>query len=169
MLVVAKKPIEKAKRIALDTSSRSSAALVRMLAAEHWGIQPEFVDAAPTLRDAEKCRRGSDDRRPCAAYFAQNGLSRRKSPSGESAAKAIRTDACTGIRDAVRLRCGVSVAGMTAKPCVLAIWAARRDVVTPELVADFQASKEYGLERMREIAEGASLKLDLPARALERY
>ena len=36
LLVVAKKPIEKAKRIALDTSSRSTAALVRMLAAEEW-------------------------------------------------------------------------------------------------------------------------------------
>src|SRR5271155_1892942 len=47
LLVVAKKPIEKAKRIALDTSSRSTAALVRMLAAEEWGIQPEYVEAAP--------------------------------------------------------------------------------------------------------------------------
>ncbi len=32
ILVVAKKPIEMAKRVALDTSSRSSAALVRLLA-----------------------------------------------------------------------------------------------------------------------------------------
>jgi predicted solute-binding protein len=58
---------------------------------------------------------------------------------------------------------------LTGKPCVLAIWAARRDVATPEVLADFEASKEYGLARMREIAEGASLKLDLPVRALERY
>ena len=47
ILVVSKTPIERAKRIALDTSSRSSAALVRLLAAEYWRIQPEFVDAAP--------------------------------------------------------------------------------------------------------------------------
>ena len=47
LLVVAKRPIEMAKRIALDTSSRSSAALVRLLAAEYWKISPEFVEAAP--------------------------------------------------------------------------------------------------------------------------
>jgi predicted solute-binding protein len=41
--------------------------------------------------------------------------------------------------------------------------------VTPELVADFLASRAYGLARLREIAEGASLKLDLPAPALETY
>ncbi len=47
LLVVAKKPIERAKRIALDTSSRATAALVRILAAGYWNISPEFVDAAP--------------------------------------------------------------------------------------------------------------------------
>jgi chorismate dehydratase len=58
---------------------------------------------------------------------------------------------------------------MTGLPCVLAIWAARRDAVTPEVAADFLASKEFGLARIGEIAEGASLKLNLPAPALERY
>ena len=58
---------------------------------------------------------------------------------------------------------------MTGKPCVLAIWAAQRDAVSAELVADFQASKRYGIERVGEIAEAASLKLDLPPGALERY
>ncbi len=36
-------------------------------------------------------------------------------------------------------------------------------------MADFAASKQYGLERVREISEAASIKLDLPPRALERY
>ena len=58
---------------------------------------------------------------------------------------------------------------MTGKPCVLAIWVARRDVVTPELVADFLASKQYGLAHIPEIAEGAAVKLDLPAESLEHY
>ena len=58
---------------------------------------------------------------------------------------------------------------MTGKPCVLAVWAGRREVVTPEVVADFLASKEYGLSQIGEIAEGAALKLDLPPRHLERY
>jgi chorismate dehydratase len=58
---------------------------------------------------------------------------------------------------------------MTGLPCVLAIWVARRGTVTSKIVADFQASREYGLAHIGEIAEGAALKLDLPARALERY
>jgi chorismate dehydratase len=58
---------------------------------------------------------------------------------------------------------------MTGKPCVLAIWAGRRDAITPEVVADFQASKEYGIERIREISEAAAIKLDLPPSALDRY
>src|ERR1700722_18899624 len=47
LLVVSKGPIDRAKTIALDTSSRSTAGLVRLLCANHWNISPEFVDAAP--------------------------------------------------------------------------------------------------------------------------
>jgi predicted solute-binding protein len=49
------------------------------------------------------------------------------------------------------------------------MWVGRRDAVTPEVLADFTASKQFGLERVREISEAASIKLDLPPRALERY
>ena len=58
---------------------------------------------------------------------------------------------------------------MTGQPGVLAIWVAAASAITPEVVADFLASKEYGLARIGEIAEGASLKLDLPPRDLESY
>ena len=58
---------------------------------------------------------------------------------------------------------------MTGKPSVLAVWVGRKDVITPEVVADFQASKEYGVQHVREIAEAASVKLDLPVPELERY
>ena len=58
---------------------------------------------------------------------------------------------------------------MTGRPAVLAIWVAQRGVITPEIVADFQASRDYGLAHVGDIAEGAALKLDLPPRELERY
>src|SRR5580700_2925194 len=58
---------------------------------------------------------------------------------------------------------------MTGLPCVLAIWVARRGAITPEILADFQASRDYGLARIGDIAEGAALKLNLPPRELERY
>jgi cyclic dehypoxanthinyl futalosine synthase len=52
---------------------------------------------------------------------------------------------------------------------VLAIWVARRGAITPEILADFQASRDFGLASIGEIAEGAALKLNLPPRELERY
>ena len=87
------------------------------------------------------------------------------------AAMATRTSSpCKGIRNAVCLRhCAAVARNDRDFPRVLAIWVARRGAVTPEMVADFQASREYGLARIGEIAEGAALKLELPPRELERY
>ena len=39
----------KIRRIGLDTSSRTSAALTRILCREAWSIEPEFVDVPPTV------------------------------------------------------------------------------------------------------------------------
>ena len=61
------------------------------------------------------------------------------------------------------------MAGNDGKTMVMALWVGRKDVITPEVVADFQASKEYGVQHVRDIAEGASVKLDLPVPELERY
>src|SRR5205807_5140410 len=58
---------------------------------------------------------------------------------------------------------------MTGRPCVLALWVARREAATPEVVADFLASRDYGMARIVEIAEDAAQQLGLPALALERY
>ncbi len=171
LLVVAKKPIERAKRIALDTSSRATAALVRILAASYWNITPEFMDAAPNpsemLEYADAALIIGD---PALHIAVKMDILSGKMPSGEQC--------CQGDPDEVpvpgfEMIFVYDVAQqwqeMTGKPCVLAIWAGRPDAITPELVADFQASKEYGMQRVREIAEAASVKLDLPISALERY
>jgi len=42
-------PIERVRSIALDTSSRTSVALTRILAARYFGIAPSFVDYGPDL------------------------------------------------------------------------------------------------------------------------
>ena len=44
LLVLAKKPIQFVKRLALDTNSRSTVALTRLLCRGLWGIAPEFID-----------------------------------------------------------------------------------------------------------------------------
>lgn len=42
-------PIEQVRTLALDTSSRTSVALTRILCAKHWGIAPAFTPAEPDV------------------------------------------------------------------------------------------------------------------------
>jgi chorismate dehydratase len=58
---------------------------------------------------------------------------------------------------------------LTGLPAVLAVWAGRREAVTPELVADFAASKAYGMAHLAEISTTASLEQDLPVPDLLNY
>jgi len=167
LLVISRMPIEQARRMALDTSSRATAVLVRLLVAGWWSQSPdasglcgeriEFVDAAPDL----------------AAMLAANDATL---VIGDPALRlAERHDA------GEPLAAGIPPSGMhvydvitewrawTGRPGVLALWAARRDAVTPDLLADFQASKEYGLAHLTEIAANAAATLGLPQAHLERY
>lgn len=171
ILVVGKRPIERAQRIALDTSSRSSAVLVRLLAAEHWKIQPEFIEAAPDpsemLKQADAALVIGD---PALRISLKMDALAAKTPSEEQCCKGDPDDMpVPGFESVFVYDIAHQWREMTARPCVLAIWAGRRGVVTPEVAADFLASKRYGLTHIREIAEAASIKLDLPPRALERY
>jgi chorismate dehydratase len=157
LLVVAKRPIEMAKRIALDTSSRSTAALVRLLASGYWKIAPEFVDAPPEPSEMLK-------HADAALVIGDPALRislKMDALSGKTPVPGFETLFVYDVAHQWR--------EMTGKPCVLAIWVGRSEAFTPEVVADFEASKRYGLDRMREISESATVKLDLPARALERY
>jgi len=171
LLVVAKKPIERANRIALDTSSRATAALVRMLAAGFWNISPEFVEAAPNpsemLQEADAALIIGD---PALRIAVKMDTLSGKVPSGEQCCQGDPDELpVPGFEMLFVYDVAQQWQEMTGKPCVLAIWAARPDAVTPELLADFKASKEYGVRRIREIAEAASVKLDMPISALERY
>ena len=171
LLVVAKQPIDRAKRIALDTSSRSTIGLVKILAREHWGIAPEFVEAAPDasemLREADAALIIGD---PALRVSLKMEALAGKSPSGEQCCQGDPEEMpVPGYETLFVYDVIHQWREMTGKPAVLAIWAGRRDAITPEVVADFTASKQFGLERVREISEAASIKLDLPPRALERY
>ena len=157
ILVIAKKPIEQARRIALDVSSRSSAALVRLLCAGRWRIQPEFVEAAP---DPEKMLAEAD----AALVIGDPAL--KVSLRAEASPEELPVP---GYPAVYLYDVAHEWREMTGRPCVLAMWVARREVARPEVVADFLASREYGLERIAEIAAKAAGQLDLPTGQLERY
>ena len=53
---------------------------------------------------------------------------------------------------------------LSGLPAVLAVWAGRAEVTTPEMVADFAASKAYGLANIPDISAAAADEQGWPAR-----
>jgi chorismate dehydratase len=169
LLLVSKRPIQEVNRIALDRSSRSTQALTRILCAKRWRIAPEYFEAAPDLpqmlQHADAALLIGD---PALRLSIDTAPHARRDASGETVTTAVAA--------------GLSQSGplfiydilekwraMTSLPAVLAIWAARREVVTPELVRDFQDSLAFGLRHLDAIAAEASARMNLPAAELRRY
>src|SRR5208283_3095307 len=161
LLLVSTKPVRTVTSIALDLSSRSTQALVRILCRKWWGITPEFSEAEP---DLSAMLRKSD----AALLIGDPALS--LALRVEKHAKRDRSGVlqCTGhaagfpevpalyLYDMVE-----EWRGLTRLPAVLAVWAARPQVATPEVVCDFQDSLAFGLRQLNEIAAEASQEMGL--------
>lgn len=169
LLIVAKKPIAQVRSVALDRGSRSTQTLTRILCAEHWKIAPEFFEAPPDLK-------GMLDQADAALLIGDPALrlsieiegGAERGPSGEQVCAA----SLAGIPDSGILHVYDVVEEwrrMTNLPAVLAVWAARPEVATPEVISDFAASRDLGLARIKEISLDAARELELPAQALESY
>ncbi len=169
LLIIAKKPIEQVKTFALDASSRSTQTLTRILCAEKWRIAPEFAEASPDLgamlQQADAALVIGDP-----ALRVAVGIEKDSWPGSEG--QTICRAATLGIAGSELLYV-YDVVGewrsLTGLPAVLAVWAARRDVATPQVAADFLASRDFGLSRIPEICFDAARDLELPQRTLESY
>ena len=173
ILLLAKKPVHLARRIALDTNSRSSVALVRLLCRGLWDISPEFVDAAPDpsamLADADAALLIGDPALRVRIQMDAVAVQHPAAPGAACCAGDAGEHPVPGVDTLFIYDVAQQWREMTGKPCVLAVWAGRREVITPQVVADFLASRDYGLAHIGDIAEGAALKLDLPPNQLESY
>jgi chorismate dehydratase len=170
LLIVSRKPIEKVMSIALDGSSRSTQALTRILCAEHWQIKPAFFEA--TFNSTAAILEQTD----AALLIGDPALRLSISIAGNATLGAAGELTCspgkTGINATETLHVYDVVQEwrrLTGLPAVLAVWAGRRASVTPEVVADFAYSKEYGIARLAEISATASVEQDLPAADLLNY
>jgi chorismate dehydratase len=124
----ARGPVESVRSIALDTSSRTSVALTRVLCARHFGIQPTYVHAAPDL-----------DR-----MLAQ-----------ADAALVIGDPALfvdTEARGLNKVDLGAAWTAMTGLPFVYAFWAGRPGAMSGEDVALLQAARDAGVREHAAIA-----------------
>jgi chorismate dehydratase len=169
LLIVSKKPIEQVHSVALDRSSRSTQALTRILASEHWKIDPEFFETEPDLRmmleNADAAMIIGDPALRMSIAIEKHST---VSPQG----RAICHAATLGIASHEIFHV-YDVVGEWRKfsslPAVMAIWAARPEVVTLEVLADFVASRNFGLTQITDISLGAARELELPQQTLESY
>jgi chorismate dehydratase len=169
LLIITKKPIEQAKSFALDFSSRSTQTLTRILCAEKWKVAPQFFEAPPDLgamlKQADAALLIGDP-----ALRIAVGMEKDSWPGSEC--QTVCKAAALGITGPELLYVYDVVAewrSLTGLPAVLAVWAARRDVASPELATDFLASRDFGLSRIPEICLDAARELELPQRTLESY
>jgi chorismate dehydratase len=156
LLIVSRKPIREVERMALDRSSRSTQALTRILCAERWHIAPKFFEAsletANMLEGADAALLIGDPALRlaiAAANYATMG------GDGELLCNAdkvgINATGTLYIYDVVQ-----EWRRLSGLPAVLAIWAGLTSMVTPEIVADFAASKAFGVAKIPVISAAAA-------------
>lgn len=169
LLLVAKKPIREVRSIALDSSSRSTQALTKILCADRWRIAPKFSEAAP---DLDAMLQDAD----AALLIGDPALRLAILVEGQTRPDLDGANVCpaeaAGVGGAEELFIYDMVEEWhrhTGLPAVLAVWAARDGVVNEEVLRDFAASRDFGLAHIPEISEVAAFELKLPGPAMAAY
>jgi chorismate dehydratase len=127
--VFARRSIREVRTLAVDTSSRTSAALTRILCARRFGIAPAFVPAAPDL--------GSMLAAADAALLIGD--------------PALFVD--YHAFGAHKIDLGAEWTAMTGLPFVWAFWSGRAGAAGPETVALLQAAAEAGMAHSDAVAD----------------
>lgn len=143
VLLVSSRPMESMRSVALDGSSRTSAALLRIVLA-HRGISDiTCSERPPALGD----------------MLVDN-----------DAALIIGDPALTCDTTGLRVwDLGAEWNTITGLPFVFAVWAKQTDTVLPGGAGPFAASLEEGLAHIDEIAAAMATPLRLPVEALQEY
>ena len=138
-----RRPLPQIERIALDTSSRTSVALLAILLREKFALTPQLIEAPPDL-DAM-----------LAAADAALLIGDQVFPHLDG--------------DLESLDLGREWTAMTDLPFVFAFWAGRQQALTPAQVQQLQWAKEQGLCQVPSIAAAYSRECGGPPEFYERY
>ena len=136
-------PIHEIRRIALDTSSRSSVALLKVLLVEKYGLSPAFTTCASTVNPSKV-------------------LQNRQYPPFE--AVLLIGDAALRYLGSTEYSVDLGEAWweLTGLPFVYACWVAREDSSLGDLPQVLLQSKAQGIAQIPEIAQIEAPKLGLP-------
>lgn len=125
-------PMGRVRRLALDTSSRTSAALTRILCAKRWRIAPEFAPALPSLDDMLETA-------DAALIIGDPALAIDPLPRGIE-----------------KIDLGLAWQELTGLPFVYAAWAGRPGALTARHVDALAAARDRGVEAVDALAFDAA-------------
>jgi predicted solute-binding protein len=145
ILLVSRRPAAEIRTLAVDSSSRTSVQLARVILERRYGAE---YTAIPHPPDLDAMLRVAD-----AALIIGD--------------PALRLDPARLPYEVHDL--GGEWVEMTGLPMVFAVWAARKGIVTPEVVEAFRGSCRYGLERMGEIVPAESARLGFTPELVSDY
>ncbi|HET9209180.1 MAG TPA: menaquinone biosynthesis protein [Thermoanaerobaculia bacterium] len=143
VLLVSRVPIPEVRRVALDTNSRTSATLIRILLRERWGLSPEYVHERA---DPERMLAEAD-----AALIIGDPALR------VDRERYIITDLAAEWKE------------LTGLPFVFAVWAVRPEVEIPDLPFYFKSSLRYGLSSLDTLVREAAAEMGLDSSEVRAY
>lgn len=143
VLLVSRVPIAEIERVALDENSRTSAALVRIVLEDGYGVRPQYRSAPADLE-------GMLAQAEAALLIGDPALQveRARYQTLDLAAEWRR---------------------LTGHPFVFAVWAAAPGVDLPELSDYFQSSLRYGLAELEPLVRESAAELGLGTAEIRDY
>lgn len=145
ILLMSRRPFDSIRTLAVDSSSRTSVALARIILAERYGCHPVVTPHAPTLEE----------------MLVNN-----------DAALVIGDPALRLDPHALPYRIldlGEEWVAWSGLPMVFAAWAGRKAVLTPEVREAFLASWRWGMDHVEEMVDHAFTERGFPKELARAY
>jgi predicted solute-binding protein len=145
ILLISKCPAAQIRTLAVDSSSRTSVELARVILSRKFGAVARQIPHAPDL----------------------NAMLEMADAALIIGDPALRIDPASLPWHVYDL--GAEWTEMTGLPMVFAVWAGRRDAVTSEVAGAFRESCRYGLEHMDEIVASESVARGFAEAVIREY
>lgn len=145
ILLISARPAAEIRRLAVDSSSRTSVQLARVILERRYGAAPELIAHPP---DLDAMLRIAD-----AALII-----------GDPALRIEPSRLPYEVHDL-----GQEWVEMTGLPFVFAVWAGRKSVITPDVVEAFQSSCRFGRARIEEIVAAEAGRREIAPQLVREY
>jgi chorismate dehydratase len=145
ILLISKCPFERIRTLSADSGSRTSVALTRILLREVYNCEPIITAHVPRLEEMLT---------ECDAALIIGDPALRLDPAQ---------------LPLYSLDLGGAWVRWTGMPMVFAVWAGRKEVLTPDVAAAFEASYRWGAAHTDEIVRQAAVERGFPEALTRKY